>query len=77
MENFSINKQNVKILIIGLIIIILGYILMIGGGSDNPNEFNYAMFNFRRTVLSPIVIIIGFIVEIVGIMKRPKNTINE
>ncbi|MFA6676074.1 MAG: DUF3098 domain-containing protein [Bacteroidales bacterium] len=77
MENFSINKQNVKILIIGLIIIILGYILMIGGGSDNPNEFNYDMFNFRRTVLSPIVIIAGFIVEIVGIMKRPKGKINE
>ena len=71
------NKQNVRIIIIGLLIIILGYVLMMGGGSDNSNEFNYAMFNFRRTVLSPIVIIAGFIVEIVGIMKRPKSKINE
>ena len=43
---------------------------MTGGGSDNPNEFNYAMFNFRRTVLAPVMIIVGMVLEIVAIMYR-------
>jgi hypothetical protein len=48
---------------------ISGYILMMGGGSDDPQVFNYAMFDFRRMVAAPIVIILGIVVEVVAIMK--------
>ena len=50
-----------------------GYILMTGGGSDNPEVFNYAMFDFRRMVAAPIVIILGIVIEIVAIMKVFKD----
>jgi hypothetical protein len=46
-----------------------GYILMTGGGSGDPETFNYAMFDFRRMVAAPIVIILGIVIEIVAIMK--------
>ena len=58
---------------IGLGIIILGFILMSGGGSDDPNVFNEAMFNFRRITLAPILVLAGFGFEIYAIMKKPKN----
>lgn len=53
----------------GLIVMVSGYILMLGGGSDNPEVFNYAMFDFRRLVAAPIVIIAGIVIEIVSILK--------
>jgi hypothetical protein len=52
---------------------ISGYILMMGGGSDDPQVFNYAMFDFRRMVAAPIVIILGIVIEVVAIMKIFKN----
>ena len=52
----------------GLIVMISGYILMCGGGSEDPEVFNYAMFDFRRMVAAPLVIILGIVIEIVAIM---------
>lgn len=73
MSNFAISKKNVLLILIGLGIMVLGYILMVGGGSDDPEVFNYAMFSVRRIVIAPIIILIGFAFEIYAIMKRPKN----
>jgi len=61
-------RQGVKWMIIGLLVMVAGYILMIGGGSSDPNTFNYAMFDFRRLVAAPLVIICGVVIEIVAIM---------
>lgn len=72
-SNFAIGKENYKLLIIGAVIIIIGFLLMIGGGSDDPNTFNPAIFSKQRIVLAPIVVMIGFAFEIWAIMKRPKN----
>lgn len=72
MENngkMSITPKGLKYLLIGLIVMVSGYILMSGGGSDDPQVFNYAMFDFRRMVVAPVVIILGIIIEIVAIMK--------
>ena len=55
---------------IGFGIIVLGFVLMAGGGSDSPEEFNYAMFSWRRITLAPILVIGGFAVEIYAILKR-------
>ncbi len=69
----TFTKKNYYILIGGILLIFLGYILMIGGGSDDPNVFNPAIFNFQRITLAPIVCLIGFIAIIVAIMWRPKS----
>ena len=65
----AITPKGLRLLPIGLIVMISGYILMMGGGSNDPEVFNYAMFDFRRMVAAPIVIILGIVIEIVAIMK--------
>jgi hypothetical protein len=65
----AITPRGLRLLLIGLIVMVAGYLLMMGGGSDDPNIFNYEMFNFQRMVAAPIVIICGIIVEVVAIMK--------
>ena len=74
MANFSLPSRNVKIIGIGLLVMVLGFVLMIGGGSSDPNVFNPEMFNFRRLTLAPLLIVAGVVVIIVGIMKTPRNT---
>ena len=64
----AITPKGLKYLLVGLIVMISGYILMMGGGSEDPEIFNYAMFDFRRMVAAPIVIILGIVIEIVAIM---------
>jgi len=58
---------------IGFAIIVLGFILMTGGGSDDPNVFSSDIFSFRRITLAPIVLVVGFAFEIYAIMKKPKT----
>ena len=64
----AITPKGLKCLLIGLLVMVSGYTLMAGGGSDDPEVFNYAMFDFRRMVAAPIVIILGIVIEIVAIM---------
>ena len=70
---FAIPKRNVLYIIAGFVVMLLGYLLMSGGGSDDPNVFNEEMFSFRRIVLAPVVIIIGMIMEIWAIMYVGKQ----
>ena len=70
---FAIPRKNVLYIIAGLAIMVLGYVRMSGGGSDDPNVFNYEMFSFRRIVLAPVVILVGMIVEIWAIMHIGKS----
>ena len=63
-----ITPKGLKFLLIGLMVMVAGYALMMGGGSDDPQVFNYAMFDFRRMVAAPVVIILGIIIEVVAIM---------
>ena len=72
-KKMAMTPQGMKYLLIGMIVMISGYILMIGGGSKDPTVFNYAMFDFRRLVAAPIVILCGIIIEIISIMKVFKN----
>lgn len=68
-NKMAITPKGLKYLLAGLLVMISGYILMIGGGSDDPAVFNYAMFDFQRLVAAPLVILCGIIIEIVAIMK--------
>ncbi len=71
MNNFSLPSKNVRMIIVGLLVMIAGYILMIGGGSSDPSVFNDAMFDFRRLVASPLLVIVGIVIIIVSIMAKP------
>lgn len=70
---FAFGKENYLIMLAGVALVIIGFILMTGGGSKDPNVFNEDMFDFRRLTLSPILILVGFGLGIVAIMKRPKD----
>ncbi|MBO8474864.1 MAG: DUF3098 domain-containing protein [Bacteroidetes bacterium] len=73
MDKMAITPKGLKMLLAGLVVMVSGYILMTGGGSDNPEVFNYAMFDFRRLVAAPLVIIMGIVIEIVAIMGTFKK----
>lgn len=70
---FLFDKINYKILLIGLAVIALGFILMSGGGSEDPNVFNEEIFSFRRIRLAPAVVLLGFGITIYSIVKNPKK----
>lgn len=72
-HEFLFESVNYKILLIGIAVIALGFILMSGGGSDDPNVFNEAIFNFRRIRLAPTTVLIGFGITIYAIIKNPKK----
>lgn len=70
---FPLGPENYKLMAIGFCIIVLGFILLAGGGSDDPEVFNPAIFNFRRVTLAPMILLFGFGFQIYAIMKRSKS----
>lgn len=73
-QEFLFEKINYKILLIGIVVIAIGFILMSGGGSEDPKVFSDAIFNFRRIRLAPTVVLIGFGITIYSILKNPKKS---
>jgi len=71
-ESFVFSKRNYQLLIAGLVVIFIGFILMAGGGSDDPTKFDESIFSFRRITFGPVIVLIGFIIEGVAIMFRTK-----
>ena len=72
--NFALGRENYRLLAIGFAIIVAGFLLMLGGKSEDPNEFSDKIFSFRRITLAPLVVLAGFIFEIWAIMKKPKSS---
>lgn len=70
---FIFQKKNYKFMMIGIGFIVLGFILMAGGGSDDPNVFNPEIYNWRRIRLAPALILIGFAIEVYAILLNPTN----
>lgn len=68
--------KGLRLLLMGLIVMVAGFVLMIGGGTVDPDRFNWAMFDFRRLVAAPLVIICGIVIEVVAIMARPKDRVD-
>ena len=60
--------KGLRLMIAGLLVLVAGFVLLAGGGSKDPQVFNYAMFDFRRLVAAPVVILAGIVVEVVAIM---------
>lgn len=73
--DFLFEKLNYKILLIGVAVIALGFILMSGGGSDNPDVWNEDIFSFRRIRLAPTLVLVGFCITIYSIFKK-SNSVN-
>ncbi len=71
--DFVFGKKNYKFMLIGLGCIALGFILMGGGGSDDPNVFNPEIFNWRRIRLAPTLVLLGFAFEIYAILLNPNK----
>ena len=76
-DKMALGPKGLKLMLAGLIVMIAGYILMMGGGSKDPQVFNEAMFDFRRLVAAPVVIIAGIVVEVVAILGVCRNKKSE
>lgn len=75
-QEFIFQKKNYTFMFIGVAFIALGFILMSGGGSDDPNVFNDAIYNFRRIRLAPTLVLIGLGIEIYAILLNPHKKKN-
>lgn len=71
--DLAFGKENYTLMLIGLAIIIIGFALMSGGKMEDPSAFNPEIFSFRRITLAPIVVMIGFVIEVVAIVKKSKE----
>lgn len=71
-RDFVFGKENYIIMVVGLVVLAIGYILLSGGGSNDPNQFSEALFNSRRMLWAPIFIVGGLVIEVYAIMKKAK-----
>jgi len=69
----AFGKNNYKMMVLGIALVALGMILMIGGASEDPNVFSTDIFNFQRLTLAPILIVAGYVVVLLAILKKPKE----
>lgn len=72
-QEFIFGRKNYMFMLIGLAVIALGFILMVGGGSDDPNVFNPEIYSWRRIRLAPTLVLIGFAIEVYAILLNPKD----
>lgn len=70
MSKMAMSRKGIILMLAGFLVMVAGFVLMTGGGSTDPNVFNYAMFDFRRLVAAPLVILAGMVVIVVAIMGR-------
>ncbi len=71
--DFAFGKENYILMLVGLAVIVTGFILMTGGGSDDPNVWDPSVFSARRITVAPLMVIIGFVIEIFAIVRKPKD----
>lgn len=72
-NDFAFGKQNYILMIVGTLLAILGYVIMSGGGSEDPTVFSEELFSFRRMYIAPTLIVAGLAIVGWGIMKKVKN----
>lgn len=72
-STFTFERENYIIMIVGLVVLAIGYALMAGGGSDDPNVFSEEIFNTQRLTVAPLIILAGFGIEIAAILYKPKR----
>ena len=71
--DFPFGKENIMWMLVGIAVIIIGFILMIGGGATDPKVFNPEIFSTQRITVAPVLVIIGLVIEIYAIIKKPRD----
>lgn len=74
--DFVFDRMNYIWMLVGILFIVVGFLLMIGGGSNDPNVWNPAIFSFRRITLAPVLVMIGYGIEVYAILRKPKEAAN-
>ncbi|MBT4708674.1 MAG: DUF3098 domain-containing protein [Flavobacteriaceae bacterium] len=72
-KDFVFKKNNYIVMLVGILFIAIGFILMSGGGSEDPNVFNEEIYNFRRIRLAPTLVLIGFGIQVYAILLNPRK----
>ena len=72
-NDFPFGKENFRLMLIGIGVIVLGIILMSGGGTKDPSIWDPSIFSFRRITLAPILMVLGLVIEIFAILKKSKE----
>ena len=72
-QDFAFGKENYVIMLIGIAVIFIGFLCMTGGASTKPGEYNPEIFSFRRITLAPVLVILGFVIEVYAIVKKSKE----
>jgi len=72
-KDFIFKKKNYIVMLVGILFIAIGFILMSGGGSEDPNIFNEEIYNFRRIRLAPTLVLIGFAIQVYAILLNPRK----
>lgn len=72
-EKLAFAKQNYLLMVLGAVAVVIGFFLMSGGSSDDPNVFNEEIFSFRRVTLAPIVVLAGYAIVFYAVMKKPRD----
>jgi len=72
-QDFAFGKENYIIMLIGIVVIFIGFACMAGGSSSDPAVFNPEIFSFRRITLAPILVVLGFVIEVYAILKKSKE----
>ncbi len=70
---FAFGKDNYMIILAGVVVLVIGYLLMVGGGAETPDKYNPEIFSTRRITVAPITLLIGFGIVLYGIMRKPKT----
>lgn len=73
-NELAFGKENYKWFAIAVVVVVIGYLLMVGGGADDPNVFNGdELFSFRRITMAPLIVLVGFGIAVYAILKKPKD----
>ena len=75
MDKLAVPKENILYLIIGLAVMVLGYLFLLGGGSGDPERFSYALFSFSRLYIAPLLIVGGFVIELAVLLQKKARTV--
>lgn len=71
--DFAFGKENYILMIVGIIVIFIGFLLMAGGGSEDVGNWNEEIFSTRRITVAPLMVVAGFVIEVFAIIRRPKD----
>jgi hypothetical protein len=71
--DFAFGKENYRIMLVGIALVLVGFALMTGGGSNDPQVWNEEVYSFRRITLAPLLVLAGFVINIYAIIKKSKD----